>query len=1073
MTPSVLLAAATLVAFVAQGDERVDRIVAMSLADDAALTAEVQQFPDAAREAFAELLRLSTGDEEALDAADVLAESYFEAWTDPFYLQEAGRFRSWSRDARRSKLEADSLRLAGNEAFSEVGVEAAFERWRHSLELSRSVPDTAGIGRTLGNFGAGFYAVGNADSAEAYLSDAYEYALAVGDVRTVAGALTNLASISYEYGDLSRAAELYATSLDHLARTGDARFQSANQHNLALVSMALGDLQTARTSLDESIRLSRLHGYPEDEAEGLSSLADVALAEGAYDEADAALTTSLELSRSTSNRVAEAGALHSRGLLKAGRGDYRAAETDLVRALEIYEELGLASDAAEVRIDLASLLAAMGAVGAGLEQLRITESLVESASLGPILAADAALVAADLRALLNDYEGAAADYDRAGGLYRASNDLRGQADADRGRGLMELTRDNWTIAADRLSRARNESSAAGHVRSRAITGLYLAYALDRAGEVDAARATLEEALGDLEQLDDPVTTAALIGMQADVEARAARLATADSLYVRALAVLGEREVPEVAWRLHAGRAEVLTARGRPAAAEQELELAVAAIETGAAGAAFHRRGSFLLDKWQVYARLAVMQADRDDAAEAFQTSERLRAGRTLATLSGGRTDQPAGDPAELRAREQDLRRRMAALSARLYGTADLPPSLREPTVALSAGDLESALLRIQEEYGQVLDLIRQTDTGYADLVTPEIPDLEQVANRLAADEIFVEYLVGETSTVAVVISSDASDVLTLDIGREQLADLVFFARGAIERERTGSDADLWAAPLRRLYAELIGPIENDGWLDGKTRLVIAPHAELHYLPFQALITDRNRVEFLVQELAIAYAPSASVWLRLSDRSRSGNGTELLALAPRSDDLPGSDYEVRAITNLLDDDPTVLVGRDATEQAFRDAAGDSDVLHLATYGSMNRQNPLFSWLDLAPDDTGDARLEVHEVYGLELDARLVVLSACETGLGAGSQTNAPAGDDWVSLTRAFLSAGSDNVVASLWRVEDLATATLMEKFYRELGDGVGLADALAIAQRSLIDDPDTAHPFYWAGFSLVGEARGSL
>ncbi len=163
-------------------------------------------------------------------------------------------------------------------------------------------------------------------------------------------------------------------------------------------------------------------------------------------------------------------------------------------------------------------------------------------------------------------------------------------------------------------------------------------------------------------------------------------------------------------------------------------------------------------------------------------------------------------------------------------------------------------------------------------------------------------------------------------------------------------------------------------------------------------------------------------------------TELLALAPRSDDLPGSDYEVRAITNLLGQDPTVLVGREATEDAFLQMAGDSDVLHLATYGSMNRQNPLFSWLDLAPGGTGDARLEVHEVYGLELDARLVVLSACETGLGAGSQTNAPAGDDWVSLTRAFLSAGADNVVASLWRVEDLATATLMDEFYRELGTG---------------------------------------
>ncbi len=837
--------------------------------------------------------------------------------------------------------------------------------------------------------------------------------------------------------------------------------------------MAMGDLQGARTSLDESIRLSRLHGYPEDEAEGLSSLADVALAEGAYDEADAALTSSLELARSTRNRTAEAGALHSRGLLEASRGDYRKAEADLTGALEMYEELGLVSDAAEVRTDLASLLAAMGAVGAGLEQLRVTEQLVESGAVGPVLAADAALVAADLRPLHNDYEGAAADYNRAASQYRTANDLRGQADADQGRGLMELTRANWTIAADRLRSARDAQIAIGNVRSHAITSLYLSYALERAGEVDAARGTLVEAFAELQRLDDRVTTAAVLGMQADVEARDGMLARADSLYGRALAVLGDRQVPEVSWRLHAGRADLLAARGRQAAAEEDLELALAAIESGAAGAAFHRRGAFLLDKWQVYTRLAAMQADRGDVVEAFSTSERLRAGRTLATLAGGRTDYPAGDPSELRAREQDLRRRMAALSAQLYATAGAPPTLREPVVTQCASDLEAALFRAQDEYARVIELVREADIGYADLVAPSLPVLDDIKSRLSPGEVFVEYVVAESTTLAIVITAEGSGVLTLDIGREQLADLIAFTRGAIERQRAGSDADLWVAPLRRLHSELVGPIEVDGWLDGKTRLILAPHAELHYLPFQALISSRDRVEFLVQDIAIAYVPSAAVWLRLADRPVSGSGGNVLALAPRSDDLPGSGYEVRAISELLDDRATVLVGKDATEEAFRAAAGASEVLHLATYGSLNRANPLFSWLDLAPGEAGDARLEVHEVYGLELTARLVVLSACETALGTGTQANAPAGDDWVSLTRAFLTAGADNVVASLWRVEDLATATLMEDFYRELDEGAPLVDALATAQRTLIDDPATAHPFYWAGFSLVGEARGSL
>jgi len=416
---------------------------------------------------------------------------------------------------------------------------------------------------------------------------------------------------------------------------------------------------------------------------------------------------------------------------------------------------------------------------------------------------------------------------------------------------------------------------------------------------------------------------------------------------------------------------------------------------------------------------------------------------------------------------------MAALSAQLYAAAESPPSLREPSVARSASDLEAALYRTQDEYSRVIDLVREADAGYADLVAPSLPTLGEVGSRLSAGEVFVEYLVTGSSTLAVVITSEASDVLTLDIGREQLADLVAFARGAIERQRTGSDADLWTAPLRRLYFALIAPIESAGWLDGKTTLLVAPHAELHYLPFQALIASRDRLEFLVENVAIAYVPSASVWLRLSDRPHSGSIDRLLALAPRADDLPGSGYEVQAITGLFGGEAIALVLAEATEEAFREAAGGANVLHLATYGTMNRANPLFSWLDLAPGEFGDARLEVHEVYGMELDARLVVLSACETALGAGTQTNAPAGDDWVGLTRAFLAAGADNVVASLWRVEDLATAELMERFYRELREGLPVVDALATAQRALILDPNAAHPFYWAAFSLVGEARGSL
>jgi CHAT domain-containing protein len=264
---------------------------------------------------------------------------------------------------------------------------------------------------------------------------------------------------------------------------------------------------------------------------------------------------------------------------------------------------------------------------------------------------------------------------------------------------------------------------------------------------------------------------------------------------------------------------------------------------------------------------------------------------------------------------------------------------------------------------------------------------------------------------------------------------------------------------------LIAPIEEAGLLAGTTRLVIVPHAELHYLPFAALLDRDGR--FLVQRYEIAVTPSASVWLALGDRSTGRVATGVLAFAPRPDALPASRQEVAAIARLAGAD--VLTGGAATESAFRREAPSRRVLHLATYGVLNKQNPLFSFVELAPGGDQDGRLEVHEVFGLRLAADLVVLSACQTGLASGALADVPPGDDWVGLTRAFLHAGAKHVVATLWPVDDWATAALMERFYEGYASDAEPARALAAAQRALLATPTTSHPFYWAGFVAVGGA----
>jgi CHAT domain-containing protein len=167
------------------------------------------------------------------------------------------------------------------------------------------------------------------------------------------------------------------------------------------------------------------------------------------------------------------------------------------------------------------------------------------------------------------------------------------------------------------------------------------------------------------------------------------------------------------------------------------------------------------------------------------------------------------------------------------------------------------------------------------------------------------------------------------------------------------------------------------------------------------------------------------------------------------------------------DATVLIDGDATEGAFRENAHRFGIVHLATNGVLNQHNPLFSFVELSGDTVNDGRLEVREVFGLSLHARLLVLSACQTALASGAISDIPAGDDWVGLARAFLGAGAQQVIATLWAVEDRSTASVMKQLHRRLRAGDSVVGALSQTQRETLRNPTTSGPFYWAGFVLMG------
>lgn len=311
-------------------------------------------------------------------------------------------------------------------------------------------------------------------------------------------------------------------------------------------------------------------------------------------------------------------------------------------------------------------------------------------------------------------------------------------------------------------------------------------------------------------------------------------------------------------------------------------------------------------------------------------------------------------------------------------------------------------------------------------------------------------------------------------------------RGGGELLLSDSSKQAW----RELYKLLIQPV-RDALPARGSRLTIVPHGPLFLLSFAALLDERGH--YLVQDYALNYTPSLAVlqftgkrkeqirayaprYLLVADPLLSARLLKEAALPP----LPGARLEAQTVKQLLPAAETsTLVGGEATKEAVRQQVRGKSVLHFATHAIVRDDQPFESFLALGGNSTGsdDGRLTVQEIYGLDLQADLVVLSACRTALGKVS------GDGILGMTRAFFYAGASSVMATLWDVADEPTNLLILDFYSSLRKGKDKSRALQAAQLHLLRGLRAGRvkvktpagvltlaedPIFWAGFVLQGE-----
>ncbi len=922
--------------------------------------------------------------------------------------------------------------------------------------LAGSGHSPSALVQALVGLAQGRQAEGRTDDAFAALQLAQglaDQAQAPDDLRRVLDGLGNFHRLK---GDDATALEHYGRSLALARQSGDVLAEAATLEGAGQSHLRRGDYEEARELLERSLALRRTAGRDQDTAGVFAALGRLSQQQGDFDEATAHYEQALTRARATEDGALLATIQNGLGGIEHERGNYG-------RALEHY---GQALALAESQHDRALMARSLNNMGLA-QRLQGRLDLA-----GELLAR-----ALELRVQLGDRSGQAATLLNVGMVARL------QGDPER--------------ALDCYRRSLALDEAAGNRAGAALTLNSIGVLHQTQGRAQLALEHFERSLAISERLGNKArvvqTLANVAKAQQDLGAHEAALDAA-----RRTASLS-RELGHAESLLSAltTTGEVLDLLGRRGQARQAFEEAVQVLEEmrSEAGATPEEQQRFLELRVSPYGALAELLIADGDVPAALAYAERAKARVLLDVLRLGRANVTKAMSAEERAHEQELQRRFAAASGALRRErrrgaapaerlADLEAERQQARVEYEA--YRTRLFAAHPELRTRRGEARAFDWSDAEALLPD------------AGTVAVEFLVGREATYLFVLARPRLGepglagpgavrltVHRLPVEARQMEGLVAAFRAGL----AGRDLSV-GEQAGALFGQLLGPARAE--LKGREALVIVPDGPLWELPFQALQPVRGR--YLIEDLAVSYAPSLTVlreMQRLGRRAAStgpprlmafanpapaaGQGNAATTLGEQLGPLPEAERQVQRLKQLYGPGrSTVYVGAAAREDRLAQAHGGHYVLHLATHGVLDDRQPMYSYLLMAPGGPGseDGLLEAREIMDLDLDADLVVLAACETGRG-----RVGAGEGLIGLVWAVFVAGSPASVVSLWRVDAASTTELMVEFHRRrllaqpsVSGARGTAQALRRAALRLLRTPEYRHPFYWAGFVAVGDAR---
>jgi CHAT domain-containing protein/Tfp pilus assembly protein PilF len=881
--------------------------------------------------------------------------------------------------------------------------------------------------------------------------------------------LVSLGSSYLAANEYNKSIESFTQARSLFQQTGQSGFEADSLYNLNFIYTTIGETQKALDSLEEALAIYQKNNAPAQEATVLSQMGEIYNDIGEPQQAIDLHERALVIVRKIGNREKESVILNDLAQVYANLGDDRQAIEISLESVKISTAIGNLTHKGQTLNSIATNYRNLRDYPQAIEYYNQALAIWRNNN-------DLLNLLSSLTGIVRVYE-AQKEYDQG---FAAANEIitksREQKNSfGEGSGYSMLGRlynskGDYEKGLENALKAREIFLKIGFnlAEVNVLNSVSLAY--QKLGQNDKAIATQEEELKLHQKLGD-------------------RFGEADTQYRIALL---ERERDNLNAAIERIKASISIVEDvRTKVTSQEL-----------------RRTYFasVQKYYELYIDL-LMQQDKKEPnkgynALALQISERARARGLLEILTLANADITSGVDAALLKQKNSLEQKIQAAQKRL---TSLSSSNSNPEQLKEAN---SELTSLTQQYQTLQTKIRTDSPHYAALTQPQPIDLQQIQQQvLDRDTVLLQYNLGDDRSYLWLVTQDSISSYELPPRATIKAAVDNYRSNLTNPEYKISATDTLGATLSQI---LIQPVASQ--LENKRLLIVADGA-LQYLPFSALpVKDKNDqlVPLLIQN-EIVTSPSTSTLAvlrretqnrqpasktlailadpvfnsddsRLQTRTTQNETTSKQSLSRNSldrsirdvgatlDRLPGTRIEAQDILKLVPADRTLQAfDFDANlSQATDPELSQYRIIHFATHGIVNNQNPELSGIVLSlvnpQGETDDGFLQLEKIYNLNLPAELVVLSACETGLGEEIK-----GEGIVGLTRGFMYAGTPRVVVSLWSVADEATAELMTEFYQGmLQQDLTPAAALRQAQITLWQEKKWDAPFFWAAFTLQGE-----